>query len=248
MYRVVTTAREAAAAERRRRVAWEREQEERNMQMQAEMERQIMDMRQQLSMLQACMSVQPNSLPAPHAQAPPQHLIDSLYSTARIEPVSPGPGLSPHAPMSPAPTTPAPSVHPMFVEGSSSRPLTSQDTTAASYSTPVSQYPLSPRSRSHSPPPSLPTPGPEANTRKRTREVLEDNSDYDSDTESDDSDTPATDRPLKRKNGHDGRCLTIHVSLVANTRIDDRKSAHISYEYCGWFAFSLVYAAQSHLL
>ena len=42
------------------------------------------------------------------------------------------------------------------------------------------------------------------------RRVLEDDTDYSSSSE--ESDTPPTDRPLRRKNGHDDRCLTIHVS------------------------------------
>ncbi len=207
LYRVVASARDAAAAERMRRIAWEREQEAKNTQMQTEMERQLLDMRQEISMLKAYISIAPNMLPAPE-EGPSQHVVDSIYSTARIDSVSPVPEMSmpPTSPTSPTPHHSAEQI--MFIEGSSSRPLTSPRSHAIS---PMA-YPPTPQSHSISPSPVPPTPAPETSTRKRPRMVLEDESDYDSDTE-DESDTPPTDRPLRRRNGHDARCLTIHVSL-----------------------------------
>ncbi|KAI0774162.1 hypothetical protein C8Q74DRAFT_1368666 [Fomes fomentarius] len=212
LYRVVASARDAAAAERMRRIAWEREQEAKNTQMQTEMERQLLDMRQELSMLKAYISMAPNMLPAP-AEGPSQHVVDSIYSTARIDPVSPVPELSmpPTSPMSPTPHHSAEQI--LFIEGSSSRPLTSP----RSHATSPMAYPPTPQSHSISPSPVPPTPAPETSTRKRPRMVLEDGSDYDSDTE-DESDTPPTDRPLRRRNGHDARCLTIHHAFHIHIR------------------------------
>lgn len=235
LHRVVATAREVASAESRRRSAWEREQEARNMQIQAEMQRRIVDMEHELSMLRACIGVNAPlaSVPLPGFQDPTQQLVDTLYSSARIESASPAAFSSPPSPSPVSPVSPAPvraavqQPMPMFVEGSSSRPIVTREA-SFHHSVPVAPrgpsssmqdlpggssplYLPTPQSSRASPSPVPSTPAPETNTRKRHREVVEDDSDYDSDTE-EESDTPPTDRPLKRKHGHDDRCLTIHVS------------------------------------
>lgn len=235
LYRVVATAREVASAESRRRSAWEREQEARNMQIQAEMQRRIVDMEHELSMLRACVGMNGPlaAVPLPDIQDPAQQLVDTLYSSARIESASPAASSSPPSPSLVSPVSPAPAhatvqqPMPMFVEGSSSRPIVTRETSfhhpapilphGPSFSmqdipgdTPV-LYPPTPQSSRPSPSPVPSTHASEMNPRKRPREVVEDDSDYDSDTE-EESDTPPTDHPLDRRNGHDNRCLTIHVS------------------------------------
>ncbi|KAI0698555.1 hypothetical protein C8T65DRAFT_581790 [Cerioporus squamosus] len=225
LYRVMVTAKDAVTAERDRRVAWEKEQEARASQKQAEMERQILDMRQELSLLKAYISLHPNMAPPVELQQHQQEYVQTIPTTARIEPASPvmGPEPSPQPPMSPISPVPyhPPLQQPMFVEGSSSRPLAVQ----AAYpeaSSPISQSalpllgPPTPQSTRPTPSPAH-TPALQANPLKRTRLVLEDESDYDTDTE-DESDTQPTDRPLKRKNGHDGRCLTIHHAVRIHIR------------------------------
>ncbi|KAI0353543.1 hypothetical protein OH77DRAFT_1458113 [Trametes cingulata] len=120
--RVVATAREAAAVERQRRIAWEREQEAKQAQRQMEMEQQILEMRQELTLLKAYISMQPH-MPssAPQGQA----FVNTIPTTAHIEPASPSAEPSPQTPLSPVSPVPHhPQVQqPTFVEGSSSRPL-----------------------------------------------------------------------------------------------------------------------------
>ncbi|KAI0750685.1 hypothetical protein C8Q80DRAFT_524321 [Daedaleopsis nitida] len=239
--RVVATAREVASAESRRRSAWEREQEVRNMQIQAEMQRRIVDLEHELSMVRACMGMnaQLASVRLPDIQDPTQQLVDTLYSSARIESASPAASSSPPSPSLVSPVSPAP-MHaavqqpmPMFVEGSSSHPIGTRET-SFHHSFPIAPhgpssstqdipggspllYPPTPQSSRPSPSPVPYTPAPETNPRKRPREVVEDDTDYDSDTE-EESDTPPTDRPLKRKHGHDDRCLTIHHAMRIHIR------------------------------
>ena len=238
LYRLVCAARDAAAASSKetddiRRVTWENEQDAKRIQLQAKLERDIANMRSELSMLKAYLSLHPNiPIPASLQDSP---LYDTISTTAFIEQyTSPESDALTYSPMSPvSPALSHPSVHqPMFVEGSSSRPLTAQgqhpDTPLPSLGPSASSYPMPipglPDSlyiiRTNSPeqfgPPtplsrgaSL-TPGPEVPNLKRPRYVIEDDSDHNSDSE-EDAGASATDRPRKRKNGHDDRCLTIHV-------------------------------------
>ncbi|KAI0375523.1 hypothetical protein BV20DRAFT_959504 [Pilatotrama ljubarskyi] len=123
--RVVATAREAAAVERQRRIAWEREQEAKQAQREMEMERQILEMRQELTLLKAYISMQPHIPQTAAAQG--QAFVNTIPTTAHIEPASPSAEPSPQTPLSPiSPVPQHPQVQqPMFVEGSSTRPLAS---------------------------------------------------------------------------------------------------------------------------
>lgn len=242
------TARDVTAAERRRRTVWEDEQQAKSTQI----ERRMVDMQQELSLLKAFISVHPNmAVPAEILQV--QNQVETIPTMAHIEP------LSPITPLSPLSIESLPSEQQsMFVQGSSTSPsITSQASYLALSNPPASYPPVSylvpdsnpqavyphwaafsdfstlspaetpsplhspaqvsvpavgtPTSQSTQPSPtpvsSSPSPGP--NSLKRPHQCKEDDSDYDSDSE--DSDSPTTDRPLKRKNGHDQRCLTIHV-------------------------------------
>lgn len=218
LFRVLASARDAAASESRRRLNWEREQDAKNAQAQTEMHRELLDVRQELAMLKAYIGLPSNVGSSVEMQ---QGLVHITRTSAHIEPVSPvvepKPWLSPVSPMPSRSTV----QQPQFVQGSSSRPHLSQYPSPAPSAvpspstsfidTPQSSGSLTPprHAHSHSPMPTSLTPSTEANPRKRSRQVLEDESDYDSDTE--ESDTPPTARALKRKGGRDERCLTIHV-------------------------------------
>ena len=208
-----------------RRATWEREQEARAAQAQAQMEQRLESVQQELSMLKAYISMHPNLAPPAELQ---ESFVEAIPTTARIEPVSPAPEPFSYSPMSPTPST---SQHvsaeqPMqvFAQASSSRPLSphgmdslyiiqESPSPAVSAPTPAAdeyQGPLTPLSDETPTISRTATPEPGPDTRKRPRRVLEDDTDYSSSSE--ESDTPPTDRPLRRKNGHDDRCLTIHVS------------------------------------
>ncbi|TBU32889.1 hypothetical protein BD311DRAFT_749918 [Dichomitus squalens] len=231
LYRVIASAKNAATAESRRRIAWEREQEARAAQVQAQMEQRLETVQQELSMLKAYISMHPSLAPPAEVQ---ERSFGTIPTTARIEPVSPAPEPFSHSPMPHA--SPA-SQHisvaqpmPMFVQGASSRPLSAhgtdalyviQESPSPSVSAPTPsiyafQGPLTPQSDGSPTNSRTATPELGRNTRKRPRRVLEDDTDYSSDSE--DSDAPPTDRPLRRKNGHDDRCLTIHHALRIHIR------------------------------
>ncbi|OJT13100.1 hypothetical protein TRAPUB_10370 [Trametes pubescens] len=164
LYRIVASARE----ERQRRIDWEREQEAKAAQRQIALEQQVLDMRQELNMLRTYIGMHPNN-PTPPAMQP-QTSINTIPTTAHIEPVSPTAELSPQTPLSPAsPVSHHPEVHlPMFVEGSSSRPLAARNpyATNASYST------HSPAFSVLSPPPSA-TPSPQFASAQTTPSTLQ---------------------------------------------------------------------------
>ena len=234
LYRAVARARDAEAAaraEKERLLNWEDEQDTKRLQIQAEMEKQIADMRRELDMVKAYLSLHPN-MPVP-ASLLGEEDYDAVSTTAHIEAYASPDGEELMSPVSPVLQTPQ---EPMFIEGSSSRPLTAQrdDPYSASPTMFTPEYPTPntgvgegafyspqmhpphlvgpPTPTSNRPSPAPLTPGPEAITRKRPRHVVEDDTDYDSDSD-DGSDVSAADRTLKkRKNGHDGRCLKIRVS------------------------------------
>ncbi|KAL7282323.1 hypothetical protein ACG7TL_003793 [Trametes sanguinea] len=246
LYRVIATARDAAAAERDRRIAWEREQEAKNLQRQAEMERQILSMREEINMLKAYISMQPHMPPPPAIQAPT--ITTTIPSIARIEPASPTMESSPQTPLSPISPVPRHPPNPQsdFVQGSSSRPLDShlsatQDSTSQFLSPPSSNTasphvpsatatqpasrsgsfeqlaPPTPQSTGPSVSPMSTSPRPEVGMRKRPRYVLEDDSDY-STSSAEETGNASSTRARERRNGHDSRCLTIHHAMRIHIR------------------------------
>ncbi|PIL37043.1 hypothetical protein GSI_00735 [Ganoderma sinense ZZ0214-1] len=162
-----------------------------------------------------------------HPTALQESYVTTIPTTARIESASPVlEPCSPQSLVSPIPRH----LSTEFVQGPSSRALSANcsDTfyiieeapsPALSSRTPpghIPDGPPTPQSVRVTPNTPDATPEPEPNARKRSRRVLEDDTDYDSDSE--ESDTPPTDRPLRRKNGHDDRCLTIHHALRIHIR------------------------------
>ncbi|OCH92899.1 hypothetical protein OBBRIDRAFT_772531 [Obba rivulosa] len=234
LIRVLSATREAAEIERRRRLAWEREQEAKYAQRQAEMERQLLDMRQEISLLKAYISLHPpNVTPALLPSTP-----EFIPSTARIEAV---PLTSTETPSQLASPVPQPSIpisphvqQPTFVQGSSSRPIINTPIYAPPTIEPSLQLdvPSTRSSISVAASPSLqsatteatsvvsgsPTPISPAQTPNPRKRPIPPVTSSCSDDSSDDemSDSPASDRPLKRLNGHDTRCLTIQHAMRAH--------------------------------
>lgn len=165
LYRIVASARE----ERQRRIEWEREQEARAAQRQMALEQQVLDMRQEINLLRTYIGMNPNN-PTPPAMQP-EASISTIPTTAHIEPVSPTAELSPPTPLSPvSPVSHHPEVHlPMFVEGSSSRPLAARDPYYAPNASDISH---SPALSVLSPPPST-TPSPQFAPARTTPNTLQ---------------------------------------------------------------------------
>ncbi|KAI0071090.1 hypothetical protein K474DRAFT_1712761 [Panus rudis PR-1116 ss-1] len=257
--RIVTATKEAADAERKRLIEWEHEQEAKFKEREAALEKQVQDMRGELSMLKEMIKTHSSaaSSPTPSIRAP------STMPTLE-QPFAP-PASSPMSPVSQ--TSPVPP--PMFIEGSSRHmipphpppypmphphphpyfaphpypppygyphtppifypatpfpptPSISDATPAISAAEPVSTSPVSsfPPTplQAAQPSPALSvsaTPGPPppavpANPRKRP---ADDEGDGTSSSNNERPESPVVDRPLKRINGHDSRCLTIHHAM-----------------------------------
>ncbi|KAI0677131.1 hypothetical protein C8Q78DRAFT_68348 [Trametes maxima] len=128
LYRVVATARQAAAIEQQRRIIWEQEQEAKSSQRQKELERQVFEMREELAMLKTYISMHPN-IPTPPVLQEQVAIANTIPTSAYIEPASPATGPPPKTPLSPI--SPAPrhpeAQEPMFIQGSSVRPLNSSN-------------------------------------------------------------------------------------------------------------------------
>ncbi|KAI0650325.1 hypothetical protein C8Q79DRAFT_1006604 [Trametes meyenii] len=121
--RVVATAKQAAAIEQQRRMTWEQEQEAKGLQRQKELERQVLEMREELAMLKTYISMHPNMSTPPVLQERTS-IANTIPTSAYIQPASPTIGSSPQIPLSPI--SPAPrhpeAQEPMFIQGSSVRP------------------------------------------------------------------------------------------------------------------------------
>ncbi|EMD40805.1 hypothetical protein CERSUDRAFT_149244 [Gelatoporia subvermispora B] len=234
LLRVLAATREAAEIERRRRLAWEKEQEAKYAQRQAELERQLLDMRQEISLLKAYISLHPPAA-TPALPATPE----IIPTTARIEPIAfaqrdqPSSHLQIHTPQ---PSTPIPSLRqpPTFVQGCSSRPIMNTPVYSPAISERFgrSEIPSALSNVSVASSPTLQSattettsvvseastpisPAQTPNTRKRpmhpsTHPFSEGSSDDET------SDSLVSDRPLKRLNGHDTRCLTIQHAMRAH--------------------------------
>lgn len=217
LLRVVSATREAQEIERKRRLAWEQEQEAKYTQRQAEMERQMFEMRQEISSLRSVGSVNP-SMPSglfiPQFNGSPGiPLQGHLQPASPISPVSQPSSHSQHA----------------FVHGPSNSSFSNQQPYYSEPSNDIQpqQQPeitvVEPPQHSVTPSPSPQpafvepsllqpeTSAPPVNARKRQTSELSD----DERGESSDSESSASrpERPLKRASHHDKRCLTIHVRI-----------------------------------
>ncbi|KAF5388452.1 hypothetical protein D9615_000536 [Tricholomella constricta] len=213
LLRIVVATRESQEIERRRRVAWEQEQEAKFTQRQAEMERMMLEMRQEITTLQSTVSANSKS-PSSSGLLTPQHNMSPPIAIQRPP--------QPASPISPI-SQPSSYTYPSFVQGSSSQAFPGH----TSYS---GHFQISPQPEPivvETPAPSVtPSPSPQltfvqpsqlhhdlptspGNRRKRQT------SDLSSDDDGDSSDSSASNsgRPLKRISHHDKRCLTIHHAI-----------------------------------
>ncbi|KAL4267898.1 hypothetical protein AB1N83_001499 [Pleurotus pulmonarius] len=200
LLRIVATTKEAQEIERRRRLAWEQEQESKFIQRQAEMERQMFEMRQQIASLQAM--VHPSSSPnilhrTPDNTPRPTLLLETPVhfhgSTAHLQPNSMASqesfvpnqmGLHMNGPITPPEDA-----------RYSTTPSTSPQLRATSDS-------ASPRAQS--------VDRRKRHTQRHTSAYGEDDS---AESSGSDSSSSSMDRPAKRANHHDTRCLTIHHAM-----------------------------------
>ncbi|KIJ70102.1 hypothetical protein HYDPIDRAFT_172008 [Hydnomerulius pinastri MD-312] len=214
LIRFLASTREAHEIERKRRIAWEQEQEARYVLRQAEMERRMLEMRQEITALKARVAF--SSLAGGSSSA-------SLSSTNTVAPEpAPEPAPYPHPSpphierQQPTPTTSPALSHtstPNYVSSPAITSATQPVAGPSSHSAPDAT--VASASTSHLPSPSLPPArfinvdpsSSSQNTRKRS--VFE--SETEEEFSSEDSSLPPAQR-LRRKNHHDTRCLTIqHV-------------------------------------
>lgn len=231
---MIAATKEANELERKRRLAWEQEQEAKHTQREAEMERQIVDMRQEIASLKAYVAVLPSLLKSTMSGPSAFHQIGAAPATTEppsaqlLSPVSQRPDSSAHVsgfvqhsvhPLSPISQPPS-RAQPLFVEGSSTRPLVvehdsefiqdGRDTVAESSPSVFS----SPRFRPTQPP-SRGTEAPSTIPRRRRRDSPEQEADGDDEGSDAESSDGHPERPLKRTNHRDTRILTVQVSSLA---------------------------------
>ena len=200
LLQMLTATKESQEIERKRRLAWEQEQEAKYTQRHAGMERQILEMRQEIVSLKASMGLNPNGSPAMTGS----HVSGNGAPIVVQQP-------TPLTSLSPVSTSSQSHIRPAFVEGSSSRPLRQQSipTDVQTHSpesmiidSPSPQFVAVEGSRLHSYAPS-------PNPRKRPTPGAETDEDEGSSESGSDESPPQ--RSLRRVNGHDSRCLTIQV-------------------------------------
>ena len=217
LLRVVSTTREAQEIERKRRLAWEQELEARYIQRQAEMERMMFDMRQEISSLRNFVANSSNS---------PRFLRTNQFNGFPPAPDS-------HLPLSALPISPI-SQPPSFQQTTSvvgcSRPLPenphfypsdsgNNNNTQIENSDGMVIEPPSPAPSATPPVVSAESLGlqvmsPNISRKRQTPDPTADDDDNSTDGESSAS---LSERPSKRTNHHDTRCLSIHVSCHLNS-------------------------------
>jgi hypothetical protein len=214
---MVSSTREAQEIERKRRLAWEQEQEAKYAQRQAQTERELFDMRQEMELLRSNIkdlrNFQRSGVLTSHSTSP----VSSEHRS--------------HQPVSPVSPVLQTATHPsqVFVQGSSSDPLSAQPSYyhAHQLETTQDRHPQEfvPPSQSITPTPSpqltlveASRPFPENPTSHRKSRKRQ-NSELSSSTDSSSSESSrrSQSRPQKRISHHDKRCLTINVRTPLST-------------------------------
>lgn len=245
--RLLTESQEAAACERQRRIQWEKEQEARYSQRDAEIQEKFSSMQERITELTELVNTSRAPTTASEVSTPASFNGPTFPTLEQ-------PYIPPETPFSPAAHSPyAPS--PTFVQGSSRQPymvhplaMSMPATPVAAFSPvpimthatstplphtphiPAPQIPLSilphlhlhphpftdmstsptasfPATPANHPSAASPPSGTQPNPRKRPATT-----DDDEDNSSERPRSPRDGKPAKRVNGHDNRCLTIHVS------------------------------------
>lgn len=203
LLRIVSATSQAQEIERKRRIAWEQEQEAKYAQRQAETERQLFELRQELVAVRSMVSG--NSQRTPGASP-------SLSSTRNV-PISQQ--IQSASPISPVPQPPG-MHYPTFVQGSSSQPNINypQQYAAApaqqQQHLPSDEPVMSAMTPSPSPAPTQRSPNTTSKTRKKRRASSSSSEESDSGSSNSDS---SRDRKKQRRNHHDKRCITIHHAM-----------------------------------
>ncbi|KAF8076546.1 hypothetical protein FPV67DRAFT_1445174 [Lyophyllum atratum] len=220
LLRVVAATRESQEIERKRRVAWEQEQEAKFAQRQAEMERIMLEMRQEITTLRSNAGGYTNPSTSTGLLTPQHNMSPPLAVQRPPQPASP---ISPIS-------RPSSYTYPTFVQGSSSQPSLGHHSYDGDFQMSSQLEPII----VETPAPSVtPSPSPQltfvqpsqlhhqlsvspGNPRKRQTSDL--SSDDEGDASSDSS-ASNNGRRLKRVSHHDKRCLTIHVSSMRYANI-----------------------------
>ncbi|KAK0206383.1 hypothetical protein DFS33DRAFT_1471146 [Desarmillaria ectypa] len=203
LLRIVSATSQAQEIERKRRMAWEQEQEAKYAHRQADMERQLFELRQELVFLRSTVSGNVQQTPS----------ASPSLSSARNAPFSQQ--LQSASPISPAPQPPGPT----FVQGSSSQPNINhpQQYTVApdqqQQHLSSDEPTMSAMTPSPSPQPVVPTQRSPSKSRKKRRASSSSNEESDSGSSTSDSSVLARERKKQRRNHHDKRCITIHHAM-----------------------------------
>ncbi|CAA7259645.1 unnamed protein product [Cyclocybe aegerita] len=227
--RVVVATQNAQESERKRRLAWEQEQESKYAQRQAEMEKKMLAMSNELSLLRATMNALRSSGNTPGLATPQYNLSPALSqrATPNLQNLA-----SPISPVSQS----ASQAQPMFIQGSSTNPLPpppsvfqSEPTTnniqpaPQPYIETTFQVNLSPLPQAMTPGPSphltntdaserpSASPAPRPSKRKKKRRSV--HSSDDEGTSSGSSSSTSNHQPRKRVSHHDTRCYTIQHAM-----------------------------------
>ncbi|EDR12809.1 uncharacterized protein LACBIDRAFT_311674 [Laccaria bicolor S238N-H82] len=216
LFRMVSSTREAQEIERKRRLAWEQEQEAKYAQRQAQTERELFDMRQEMELFRSNIKDLRNSqrsgVLTSHCTSP---VSSEQRSHQPVSPVSPVLQTATHA-------------NQVFVQGSSSDPLSAQPSYyhAHQFETTQDRHPQEfvPSSQSITPTPSpqltlveASRQFPENNTsRRKSRKRQNSELSGSTDSSSSESSGQSQSRPQRRINHHDKRCLTINHAMRAH--------------------------------
>ena len=214
---MVSSTREAQEIERKRRSAWEQEQEAKYAQRQAQTERELFDMRQEMELLRSNIKELRNSQ---RSGVLTSHCTSPVLSEHRS-----------HQPVSPVSPVLQTATHPsqVFVQGSSSDPLSVQPSYyhAHQFETTQDRHPQEfvPPSQSITPTPSPQLTLVEASrqfpdnhtSRRKSRKRQNSELSGSTDSSSSESSGRSQSRPQRRINHHDKRCLTINVRASLST-------------------------------
>ncbi|KAG7449061.1 uncharacterized protein BT62DRAFT_963894 [Guyanagaster necrorhizus] len=208
LLRIVSATSQTQEIERKRRIAWEQEQEAKYAQRQAEMERQLFELRQELVTLRTAVpgNTQQNTGASPSlSSARNAPFLQQAQSSSLISPVPQPPGVH----------------YPTFIQGSSSQPIINYSQQYAAAPDQQQQHllpdesPMGAMTPSPSPHPIVPTQrsrNTASKTRKKRRASSSSSEESDSGSNSDSS-VLMRDRKKKRRNHHDKRCITIHHAM-----------------------------------
>ncbi|KAG1815554.1 uncharacterized protein BJ212DRAFT_1357225 [Suillus subaureus] len=204
----LNSARESQEIEQKRRLAWEQEQEAKYTLRQAEMERRMVEMQQELSVLKAKIAFGTPKAPAasPSVQTPS---VADQHSTPITSPALSYSSTIVGYRASPDPGQAAPPSVLRHTSTSSDVEPPAGSPSVGSTASPAHASPLLSRpARFINVDPSSSRQGSSSNPRKRP--MLNTTSDED---DSESSEYSLVERPIKRKNHHDTRCLTIQHAM-----------------------------------